>query len=100
MVANHIIAKATSGPHDLVMKKHDDQQPMSKGPGRPEQRTSREMSRVPLHTATMPARATHWGQEEVAEWYDRLVGDEGSEYQQKVIIPGCCGCWGWRRRRR
>lgn len=29
---------------------------------------------------------THWG--EVAEWYDRLVGDEGSEYHRKVIMPG------------
>jgi SAM-dependent methyltransferase len=35
-----------------------------------------------------PSRApqTHWG--EVAEWYDQLVGDEGSEYHQKVILPG------------
>jgi ubiquinone/menaquinone biosynthesis C-methylase UbiE len=24
----------------------------------------------------------------VAEWYDRLVGDEGSEYHQKVVLPG------------
>jgi SAM-dependent methyltransferase len=32
------------------------------------------------------ARETHWG--EVAEWYDKLVGDEGSEYHREVIIPG------------
>ncbi len=31
-------------------------------------------------------RPTHWGN--VAEWYDELVGDEGSEYHQEVIIPG------------
>jgi SAM-dependent methyltransferase len=24
----------------------------------------------------------------VADWYDRLVGDEGSEYHQEVVIPG------------
>lgn len=24
----------------------------------------------------------------VAEWYDRLVGDAGSEYHQKVVLPG------------
>lgn len=30
--------------------------------------------------------ATHWG--EVAEWYDRWVGDEGSDYQREVIMPG------------
>lgn len=24
----------------------------------------------------------------MAEWYDRLVGDEGSEYHQKVVFPG------------
>lgn len=31
-------------------------------------------------------RTTHWG--EVAEWYDRLVGDEGSDFQREVIMPG------------
>ncbi len=30
--------------------------------------------------------ATHWGP--VAEWYDQLVGDAGSEYHQKVVLPG------------
>src|SRR5207249_8982333 len=30
--------------------------------------------------------ATHWG--DVAEWYDALVGEEGSEYQRKVVLPG------------
>lgn len=29
---------------------------------------------------------TGWGG--VADWYDRLVGDRGSEYHQRVIIPG------------
>ncbi len=33
-----------------------------------------------------PPRATHWG--EVADWYDGLVGEEGSEYQREVIFPG------------
>ncbi len=32
------------------------------------------------------APPTDWG--EVAEWYDQLVGDTGSEYHQKVILPG------------
>jgi 2-polyprenyl-3-methyl-5-hydroxy-6-metoxy-1,4-benzoquinol methylase len=31
-------------------------------------------------------KTTHWG--EVAEWYDALVGEEGSEYQREVILPG------------
>jgi 2-polyprenyl-3-methyl-5-hydroxy-6-metoxy-1,4-benzoquinol methylase len=31
-------------------------------------------------------RQTHWG--DVADWYDKLVGDEGSEYHQHVVIPG------------
>jgi SAM-dependent methyltransferase len=31
-------------------------------------------------------KATHWG--EVAEWYDALVGDEGSEYHRAVLLPG------------
>lgn len=29
---------------------------------------------------------THWG--EVAEWYDRFVGDDGSDFQREVIMPG------------
>jgi ubiquinone/menaquinone biosynthesis C-methylase UbiE len=29
---------------------------------------------------------TDWG--EVAEWYDQLVGESGSEYHEKVVIPG------------
>jgi SAM-dependent methyltransferase len=29
---------------------------------------------------------TDWG--EVADWYDQLVGPEGSEYQQRIVIPG------------
>ncbi len=31
-------------------------------------------------------RPTHW--HNVADWYDALVGDEGSEYHREVIIPG------------
>ena len=31
-------------------------------------------------------RATHW--QGVADWYDQLVGDEGSDYHQKIVIPG------------
>jgi ubiquinone/menaquinone biosynthesis C-methylase UbiE len=31
-------------------------------------------------------KPTHW--HHVADWYDQLVGDEGSEYHQHVIIPG------------
>src|SRR6266550_8868185 len=29
---------------------------------------------------------TDWGR--VAEWYDDLVGEEGSEFQREVIFPG------------
>jgi 2-polyprenyl-3-methyl-5-hydroxy-6-metoxy-1,4-benzoquinol methylase len=36
--------------------------------------------------ARTEGRFTHWG--EVAEWYDTLVGDEGSEYQREIILPG------------
>jgi ubiquinone/menaquinone biosynthesis C-methylase UbiE len=31
-------------------------------------------------------RPTDWSN--VADWYDRLVGDAGSEYHQKVVLPG------------
>jgi ubiquinone/menaquinone biosynthesis C-methylase UbiE len=33
-------------------------------------------------------RASDQPWDEVATWYDALVGDEGSEYHQKVIVPG------------
>jgi len=29
---------------------------------------------------------THWGS--VAQWYDQLVGEAGSEYQREVVLPG------------
>jgi ubiquinone/menaquinone biosynthesis C-methylase UbiE len=29
---------------------------------------------------------TDWG--DVAQWYDQLVGESGSEYHQKVVLPG------------
>src|SRR5882757_702910 len=29
---------------------------------------------------------TDW--DDVAGWYDQLVGDEGSEYQREVVLPG------------
>src|SRR6266699_7174161 len=31
-------------------------------------------------------RSTDWGR--VAQWYDDLVGEEGSEFQREVIFPG------------
>lgn len=36
--------------------------------------------------APPPGPQTHWA--DVADWYDRLVGDAGSEYHQKVVFPG------------
>ena len=35
---------------------------------------------------TAPSAATHWG--EVADWYDQLVGEEGSDYHRNVVLPG------------
>jgi 2-polyprenyl-3-methyl-5-hydroxy-6-metoxy-1,4-benzoquinol methylase len=43
-----------------------------------------QASAVP--TAKHTAKPTHWA--EVADWYDDLVGDEGSEYHREVILPG------------
>jgi ubiquinone/menaquinone biosynthesis C-methylase UbiE len=40
----------------------------------------------PKVVRSSPGPQTHWG--EVADWYDRLVGDEGSEFHQKVVHPG------------
>ena len=33
-----------------------------------------------------PALSTDWG--EVAQWYDALVGEAGSEYHRHVVLPG------------
>src|SRR5436190_803054 len=32
------------------------------------------------------SKATDWG--EVANWYDQLVGEAGSEYHREVVLPG------------
>jgi 2-polyprenyl-3-methyl-5-hydroxy-6-metoxy-1,4-benzoquinol methylase len=44
--------------------------------------------RTPPAGPAAPAapKLTHWGQ--VADWYDDLVGEQGSEYHREVIIPG------------
>jgi len=36
--------------------------------------------------ATPDAPTTHWG--EVADWYDQLVGEAGSEFHREVVLPG------------
>ena len=33
-----------------------------------------------------PATPTDWG--DVADWYDQLVGESGSEYHREVVLPG------------
>jgi ubiquinone/menaquinone biosynthesis C-methylase UbiE len=33
-----------------------------------------------------PTSTTDW--ENVADWYDRLVGEQGSEFHQKIVLPG------------
>ncbi|MEZ0265867.1 MAG: class I SAM-dependent methyltransferase, partial [Phycisphaerae bacterium] len=41
----------------------------------------------PAAAAAAPvAPPTHWSG--VADWYDKLVGDEGSEYHRHVVLPG------------
>jgi ubiquinone/menaquinone biosynthesis C-methylase UbiE len=61
-------------------------------PNRPKRRRPPAVSRPkPIGHSPAPASAkppppTHWG--DVAEWYDALVGEEGSEYQRKVVLPG------------
>jgi ubiquinone/menaquinone biosynthesis C-methylase UbiE len=36
--------------------------------------------------AKSPGQRTDWG--DVAEWYDKLVGEAGSEYHRQVVLPG------------
>jgi ubiquinone/menaquinone biosynthesis C-methylase UbiE len=42
--------------------------------------------RPPHHKQPPKDLRTDWG--EVADWYDQLVGESGSEYHREVIIPG------------
>jgi ubiquinone/menaquinone biosynthesis C-methylase UbiE len=39
-----------------------------------------------LMSARRPPKRTDW--ENVAEWYDQLVGEAGSEYHREVVLPG------------
>ena len=49
------------------------QRPRPAGPSRP-------------HEKSPSAPPTAWS--DAADWYDQLVGDAGSEYHQKVVLPG------------
>jgi len=56
----------------------------------PKPGAARQFSNKPLHprrpTGGDAGKGTGWA--DVADWYDTLVGDEGSEYQREVILPG------------
>lgn len=71
------------GPRTFAKKPLAGKSPSAAKPGlRP-----RDAARPPRPlTAPRPTPTTDWSG--VAEWYDRLVGDEGSEYHQKVVFPG------------
>jgi ubiquinone/menaquinone biosynthesis C-methylase UbiE len=43
-------------------------------------------SKSKTHDRPVKAPTTDWG--EVAEWYDKLVGESGSEYHRQVVLPG------------
>ncbi|MDP3487535.1 MAG: class I SAM-dependent methyltransferase [Bacillota bacterium] len=62
--------------------------PLDNRPSRPGSTDARKRVHgvVAAKAKPQPKTHTHWG--DVAEWYDALVGDEGSEYHRKVIIPG------------
>ncbi len=69
---------------------------MHSGPNRrprhedPDRRHHPKAKPRPIHKgkapSTSPKQVTHWGG--VAQWYDKLVGDEGSEFQREVVLPG------------
>jgi ubiquinone/menaquinone biosynthesis C-methylase UbiE len=39
-----------------------------------------------MQQRNQPGPRTDWGR--VGKWYDDLVGDEGSEYHRKIVLPG------------
>ena len=58
----------------------------SKRPSRPHSKDHRRNNAPPGPRRPAAGPRTDWGG--VAEWYDRLVGDEGSEYHREVVHPG------------
>ena len=57
-------------------------------PGAPSPTNSLGSSTGKPPTTTTPAGALRTDWDPVASWYDALVGEEGSEYQQRVVFPG------------
>ena len=49
-------------------------------------RNDQRPPRRPPAVAAKPKQKTDWSN--VADWYDDLVGTEGSEYQREVVFPG------------
>jgi ubiquinone/menaquinone biosynthesis C-methylase UbiE len=47
---------------------------------------SRPPRKRPFKSAEAHSPRTDWG--DVADWYDQLVGESGSEYHREVVIPG------------
>lgn len=60
-------------------------------PKKPERSAKREVSPEPKKTvfaaAPMTGKAADKGWDQVAQWYEGLVGDEGSDYHKHVIVP-------------
>src|SRR5512143_3212474 len=68
-------ARDRRGPRNGPSKRHGPPRP----PGPPRQKSGQgEPDRAP---------AADRGWDHVAAWYDRLIGDEGSDYHRNVIIP-------------
>src|SRR3954469_2782132 len=44
------------------------------------------MSREKKRSISQTPQRTDWG--DVADWYDKLVGESGSEYHRHVVLPG------------
>lgn len=42
---------------------------------------------TPASRSSPPGRSSRSGWDHLADWYDKLVGDAGSDYHQNVIIP-------------
>lgn len=55
-------------------------------PSRPSDRKGPPSPKKPASPKPLDSRPTDWSQ--VADWYDQLVGDEGSEYHREVVLPG------------
>ena len=74
------------GPYKPALKSSGPNKPMAYRPASPPAKPGRPAGSLPTGTRKQGSGVTDWNG--VANWYDDLVGDGGSEFHREVVIPG------------